>query len=187
MGTGLHEVNNPSRLFLQERPDASSGSVVLPCLEGSRPLLVELQALVGQSPFGMPRRTAIGFDPNRVSLLVAVLGKRMGLEMGGQDIFVNVAGGLAVDEPAADLAVVAAMISSFMDRPVARHMVLFGEIGLSGEIRGVNQPELRLKEAQKLGFTKCILPKSNRSGLAPLFEMELIGVDKVKELREVLF
>jgi len=187
MGSGLQEVNNPSRLFLEERPEASSGSVVLPCLEGSRPLLVELQALVGQSPFGIPRRTAIGVDANRVSLLVAVLGKRMGLEMGGQDIFVNVAGGLRVDEPAADLAIVAAMISSFTDRPVARRMTIFGEIGLAGEIRGVNQPELRLKEAQKLGFTKCILPKSNLAGLAPGVEMELVGVDKVKGLLEVLF
>jgi len=187
LGSGLQEVNNPSRLFLEERPEASSGSVVLPCLEGSRPLLVELQALVGQSPFGIPRRTAIGVDANRVSLLVAVLGKRMGLEMGGQDIFVNVAGGLRVDEPAADLAIVAAMISSFTDRPVARRMTIFGEVGLAGEIRGVNQPELRLKEAQKLGFTKCILPKSNLAGLAPGIEMELVGVDKVKGLREVLF
>jgi DNA repair protein RadA/Sms len=160
---------------------------VLPCLEGSRPLLVELQALVGPSPFGLPRRTAVGFDPNRVSLLVAVLGKRMAMEMGGQDIFVNVAGGLRVDEPAADLAVVAALISSFTDRPVARHMVIFGEIGLSGEIRGVNQPELRLKEAQKLGFTKCLLPKSNLTGLAPLFEMQLIPVESVKGLMQVLF
>ncbi|RPI78712.1 MAG: DNA repair protein RadA [Desulfobacteraceae bacterium] len=187
LGSGLQEVNNPSRLFLEERPEASSGSVVLPCLEGSRPLLVELQALVGQSPFGIPRRTAIGVDANRVSLLVAVLGKRMGMEMGGQDIFVNVAGGLRVDEPAADLAIVAAMISSYTDRPVARRMAIFGEIGLAGEIRGVNQPELRLKEAQKLGFTKCILPKSNLAGLGPGVEMELVGVDKVKGLLEVLF
>ena len=186
-GTGLEEVGNPSRIFLEERPQDASGSVVLPCLEGTRPVLVEIQALVGPSPLGMPRRTAIGVDQNRISLLVAVLGKRMGIEMGDQDIFVNVAGGLRVDEPAVDLGIVAAMCSSFLDRPVDMNMIVFGEVGLSGEIRGVNQPELRLKEAKKLGFSRCILSKSNLEGRGDIRDMELIGVGSVGELMDVLF
>jgi DNA repair protein RadA/Sms len=185
--TGLYEVGNPSRIFLEERPEGASGSVVIPCLEGTRPLLVEIQALVGPSPLGMPRRTAIGVDHNRISLLVAVLGKRMGIEMGDQDIFVNVAGGLRVDEPAADLAIVSAMISSFLDRPVDKNMVVFGEVGLAGEIRAVSQAELRIKEAKKLGFSRCILSRSNLEGCSLTGGIELVGVDSVKSLLDVLF
>jgi DNA repair protein RadA/Sms len=185
--TGLAAVGNPSRIFLEERPESTSGSVVIPCLEGTRPLLLEIQALVGPSPLGMPRRTAVGVDHNRISLLVAVLGKRIGLEMGDQDIFVNVAGGLRVDEPAADLGIVCAMISSFLDRPVDKNLVVFGEVGLAGEIRGVSQPELRIKEAAKLGFTRCLLSKSNLEGCAHITGMELIALDSVKGLMEVLF
>jgi DNA repair protein RadA/Sms len=184
---GLEEVGNPSRLFLEERPQGSSGSVVLPCLEGTRPVLLEIQALVGPSPLGMPRRTAIGVDHNRISLLVAVLGKRMGLEMGDQDIFVNVAGGLRVDEPAADLAIVSAMISSFLDRSVNEDLVVFGEVGLAGEIRGVNQPDLRIREAAKLGFKRCLLSRSNLECSVSSWGMELLGVDSVKGLLDVLF
>ena len=185
--SGLEEVGNPSRIFLEERPEETSGSVVFPCLEGTRPVLVEIQALVGPSPLGMPRRTAVGVDHNRISLLVAVLGKRMGMEMGDQDIFVNVAGGLKVDEPAADLGIVSAMISSFLDRSVDRDMVIFGEVGLAGEIRGVSQPDLRIKEAKKLGFTKCLLSKSNMEGHGPFDGMELVGVGSIRELMDVLF
>jgi DNA repair protein RadA/Sms len=185
--TGLEEVGNPSRIFLEERPEGASGSVVIPCLEGTRPLLVEVQALVGPSPLGMPRRTAIGVDHNRISLLVAVLGKRMGIEMGDQDIFVNVAGGLRVDEPAADLGIVTAMISSFLDRPVDKGLVIFGEVGLAGEVRGVSQPEMRIKEAGKLGFSRCLLSKSNMEGCPSLDGMELVGVESVKGLVDVLF
>jgi len=185
--TGLEEVGNPSRIFMEERPEGASGSVVIPCLEGTRPVLVEIQALVGPSPFGMPRRTAIGVDPNRISLLVAILGKRMGLEMGDQDIFVNVAGGLKVDEPAADLGIVSALVSSFLDRPVDMTMVAFGELGLAGEIRGVSQPELRIKEAKKLGFRKCLLSKSNMEGCGHFADMELVGIDSVRNLTEFLF
>ena len=185
--SGLHEVGNPSRIFLEERPDGASGSVVFPCLEGTRPLLVEIQALVGPSPFGMPRRTAVGVDHNRISLLVAVLGKRVGMEMGDQDIFVNVAGGLRVDEPAADLGIVSAMISSFLDRPVDNNMVVFGEVGLAGEVRGVSQAELRIKEAKKLGFSRCILSRSNLEGCNPMSGMDLVGIESVKALMEVLF
>jgi len=185
--TGLEEVGNPSRIFLEERPGGVAGSVVIPCMEGTRPVLVEIQALVGPSPLGMPRRTAIGVDHNRISLLVAVLGKRMGVEMGDQDIFVNVAGGLKVDEPAADLGIVSAMLSSFLDKPVDTNMVIFGEIGLAGEIRGVNQPESRIKEAKKLGFSRCLLSKSNMEGCETVSDFELVGVDSVKELMDELF
>jgi DNA repair protein RadA/Sms len=185
--TGLEEVGNPSRIFLEERPERASGSVVIPCLEGTRPLLLEIQALVGPSPLGMPRRTAVGVDHNRISLLVAVLGKRIGLEMGDQDIFVNVAGGLRVDEPAADLGIVCAMISSFLDRPVDKNLAVFGEVGLAGEIRGVSQPELRINEAAKLGFTRCLLSKSNLEGCSRITGVELTALDSVKGLMEALF
>jgi DNA repair protein RadA/Sms len=185
--TGLEEVGNPSRIFLEERPEGASGSVVIPCLEGTRPILLEVQALVGQSSLGMPRRTAIGVDHNRISLLVAVMGKRMGMEMGDQDIFVNVAGGLKVDEPAADLGIVSAIISSFLDRPVSVETVIFGEIGLAGEIRGVTQPELRINEAKKLGFTRCLLSKSNMEVCESVSGIELVGIDSVKGLVDILF
>lgn len=184
---GLTEVGNPSRLFLQERPSNVPGSVVIPCLEGSRPVLVEIQALVGTSPLGVPRRTAIGVDSNRISLLVAVLSKRMGLELGDQDIFVNVAGGLKLEEPGTDLAVVSAMMSSFLNRPLDLELVVFGEVGLAGEIRGVSQPELRLREAQKQGFTRCLLAPSNLEGLPPTSGMELTAVGSMQELHDLLF
>jgi DNA repair protein RadA/Sms len=184
---GLEEVGNPSRIFMEGRPEGVSGSVVIPCLEGTRPVLVEIQALVSPSPLGMPRRTAIGVDHNRISLLVAVMGKRMGIEMADQDIFVNVAGGLRVDEPAADLGVVSALISSFLDRPVESDMAVFGEVGLAGEIRGVSQPELRVKEAKKLGFKKCLLAKSNLKACRSLTCMDLVGISSVKGLMEALF
>jgi DNA repair protein RadA/Sms len=184
---GLKEVMNPSRIFLEERQERAAGSVVIPCLEGTRPILVEIQALVGASPFGVPRRTAIGVDHNRVSLLVAVLGKRMGIEMGDQDIFVNVAGGLKVDEPAADLGIVSAMISSFLDKPVSPDMVVFGEIGLAGEVRGVSQPELRIKEAKKLGFNRCLLSDSNKENCVSVSNMKMVGIESVRGLMDVLF
>ncbi|MBW2144345.1 MAG: DNA repair protein RadA [Deltaproteobacteria bacterium] len=185
--SGLEEVGNPSRIFLEERPQAVSGSVVIPCLEGTRPLLVEIQALVGPSPLGMPRRTSVGLDHNRISLLVAVLGKRLGMELGDQDIFANVAGGLKVDEPAADLGIISAMMSSFLDRPVDRSLVMFGEVGLAGEIRGVSQPDLRIREAKKLGFSRCLLSRSNLEGSKPTTGMELTGIESIQELHEVLF
>jgi DNA repair protein RadA/Sms len=185
--TGLTEVGNPSRIFLEERPQDVPGSVVIPCLEGTRPVLVEIQALVGPSPLGMPRRTAIGVDHNRISLLVAVLGKKMGMELGDQDIFVNVAGGLRIEEPAADLGIVSAMMSSFLDRPVDRELVVFGEVGLAGEIRGVSQPDLRITEAEKLGFSRCVLSRSNFEGSNPPKGIELSCVGSIQELYECLF
>lgn len=184
---GLIEVGNPSRIFLEERPERIAGSVVIPCLEGTRPILVEIQALVTPSPLGMPRRTAIGVDHNRISLLTAVLGKRMGIGLGDQDIFVNVAGGLKVDEPAADLGIVSAMISSYLDKPAAPDMVFFGEVGLAGEIRGVSQPELRINEARRLGFQKCCLSRSNMDICKPVSNIELVGLDSVKDLLKNIF
>lgn len=159
--TGLQEVPNPSALFLNERPEGVSGSVVLPSVEGTRPLLVEVQALVCDSNLGSPRRTVTGVNPNRVSLILAVLEKRAGLHFADRDVFVNVAGGVRLDEPAADLAVALALVSSFMEAPVAPHLTAFGEIGLAGEIRGVDMARRRVGEAAKFGFTRCIVPKNN--------------------------
>jgi DNA repair protein RadA/Sms len=184
---GLEQVGNPSRIFLEERPENASGSVVIPCLEGTRPLLLEIQALVSTSPLGMPRRTTVGVDHNRISLLVAVLAKRIGIELGDQDIFVNVAGGMRVDEPAADLGIATAMISSFLNKPVDPEMVIFGEVGLAGEVRGVTQPETRIKEAEKMGFTKCILSKSNLEGCKSPHNIEMYGVNSVSDLMDILF
>src|SRR5512133_505681 len=156
---GLREVANPSELFLAERAEGATGSSVVASLEGSRPILVEVQALVSGSSFGTPRRTTMGIDHNRVSLLVAVLEKKVGLSLLAQDIFVNVAGGVKLDEPAADLAVMAALASSHMNRPIPPRAILFGEVGLAGEVRAVSRPELRVKEAARLGFTRCLLPQ----------------------------
>jgi DNA repair protein RadA/Sms len=185
--SGLEEVKDPSRLFLSERPINVPGSVVVPSLEGSRPILVELQALVSQTNFGVPRRTAMGVDSNRVSLLVAVLEKKAGLNLLNQDIFLNVAGGIRIDEPAVDLGIVAALAGSFLDRPILATTVLFGEVGLTGEIRAVSQSLLRIKEAQKLGFARCLLPKTNLEQTVKNPSMELIGIGSLQECLGILF
>jgi DNA repair protein RadA/Sms len=156
-------------------------------LEGTRPILVEIQALVSQSNFGMPRRTAIGVDHNRVSLLVAVLDRICGLHLGGSDIFINVAGGVRVEEPAVDLGVVAAMASSFLDRPVDPRTVIVGEVGLTGEVRAVSQMDIRVKEASRLGFNRCILPKTNMVSLSQTAKMETSAISSLKDLLENLF
>jgi DNA repair protein RadA/Sms len=184
---GLKEVPNPSAFFLAERPQNAPGSVVVASLEGTRPILVEIQALVSPSNLGMPRRTAIGVDHNRVSLLVAVLDKICGLHLGGSDIFINVAGGVRVEEPAVDLGVVAAMASSFLDRPVDARTVILGEVGLTGEVRAVSQMEVRVKEAARLGFSRCIVPKTNMASLTKLAKMEICTISSLKELLENLF
>src|SRR5918994_2134071 len=160
-GTGLRPVPNPSALFLAERPTATPGSAVLCCLEGSRPLLVEVQALVSSTSYGTARRMASRVDQNRLSLLLAVLEKRAGLNLTGEDVFVNVAGGMTVDEPAADLGVVAAVASSIRNRPVKDGTAVFGEVGLAGEIRGATQAPLRVREAAQMGFARCVLPPGN--------------------------
>jgi len=185
--SGLVEVRSPSEFFLAERALSASGSLVLPSMEGSRPILVEVQALVVSTNFGMPRRTAQGVDTNRVSLLAAVMEKRLGFHLFNQDIFLNIAGGMQVEEPAADLAVISAIASSFRDRPIDPEMVIFGEVGLGGEVRGISQPELRVKESMKLGFRRCLLPEQNREKMKAEKEIELIGVRTVQEAMEALF
>ena len=185
--SGLVQVHSPSEFFLSGRTEPASGSVVVPSIEGSRPILVELQALVVSTNFGVPRRTAQGVDTNRVSLLVAVMEKRLGMQMLNQDIFVNVAGGLKVDEPGADLGLVAAMASSFRNKLIPADMVVFGEVGLGGEVRGISQAEARIKESAKLGFKRCLLPRQNLDKLKNPQGFELIGVSSVQEAMNALF
>ncbi|HAX90739.1 MAG TPA: DNA repair protein RadA, partial [Rhodospirillaceae bacterium] len=193
---GLMEVHNPSALFLADRHGDTSGAAVFAGLEGTRPVLVEVQALVAPSSYGTPRRAVIGWDSGRLAMVLAVLEARCGVTFGNNDVYLNVAGGLKVTEPAADLAVAAALLSSLTGVPVPAEAVVFGEIGLSGEVRRVAQPELRLKEAAKLGFSQAILPKiegnaktkptsgigrteiNRLSGLLPLFQTE--NMDKRK-------
>lgn len=182
---GLAEVANPSELFLSERPLDAPGSVVTASLEGSRTLLVEIQALVTPSVYGTPRRTTIGVDSNRLALLVAVLEKKAGLHLGGQDIFLNVAGGARLNEPAADLAMMLAVASSHLDRPVPPHALVFGEVGLAGEVRAVTQPEPRIGEAAKLGFSQCVLPSGNLRRLSAGV-IQLQGVATVQEALRLL-
>ncbi|HXE80587.1 MAG TPA: DNA repair protein RadA [Vicinamibacterales bacterium] len=188
-GEGLRPVPNPSQLFLAERPVSTPGSVVLCCVEGSRPLLVEVQALVSSSTYGNARRTASGIDAARLSLLLAVLEKRAGLHLAGEDVFVNIAGGLQVDEPAADLSVAAAVASSLRNRPVAPGTAVFGEIGLAGEVRGTTQAALRVREAAQLGFRRCVMPRANLDPADRLMAesgCELVGVSALGEALDVL-
>lgn len=182
---GLAEVANPSELFLSERPLDAAGSVVTASMEGSRTLLVEIQALVTPSVYGTPRRTTIGLDANRLALLVAVLEKKAGLHLGGQDIFLNVAGGARLTEPAADLAMLLAVASSHLERPVNPDTVLFGEVGLAGEIRAVTQPEQRISEAVKLGFKGAVLPAGNLKRIEEK-RLELHGVSDVNDVLQIL-
>lgn len=184
---GLKPVGNPSEVFLQERPAGASGSVVTVCMEGTRPMLVEVQALVSGTKFGTGRRMAQGFDYNRTSLLIAVLEKRLGFQLAGDDVFVNVAGGLEIDEPAADLGVVAAIASSFRNLPIPPETAVFGEVGLTGEVRGVLQAQARAREAQTLGFKKLILPASNKKGLEKLLGIRVVGVRTLDEALDELF
>jgi DNA repair protein RadA/Sms len=179
---GLVEVPNPSAAFLAERPAGAAGSVVLATLEGSRPVLVEIQALVSRSGLAMPRRAAIGLDPGRVALLLAVLEKRMRLALHDQDVFLNVAGGLRIDEPAADLAVVTAVASSARGRAIAADVVVWGEVGLTGEVRGVGRADARLRESARQGFRRCILPASTARGLAPVDGTRAEGVAALDQL-----
>lgn len=184
---GLTEVSNPSELFLAERPEKSAGSAVVPALEGSRPILVELQALVSSSTFGTPQRTTIGLDHKRIALLVAILEKKVEFSIAGQDIFLNVAGGVRLDEPAVDLAAIAALASSHLNRPIEPQTVIFGEVGLTGEVRAVSRPELRVREAARLGFNRCVMPKGNLKNLDPPEGMTLVGVRHASEALEFIF
>jgi len=180
-GSGLQDVPDASRLFLSERPLNVSGSVVVPTVEGTRPLLVEVQSLVSSSTFGMPRRTADGVDLKRVQLVIAVLEKRVGLLLGNHDAYVKVAGGISVDEPAVDLGLAVALASSFRDCNTEANTVVFGEVGLAGEVRAVTQVEQRVREAEKMGFQRVILPKSNLKSFSMETHVELVGVETVME------
>lgn len=186
-GAGLMPVANPSQMFLQERPQNVAGSIVTACMEGTRPLLVEIQALVSGTRYGTGRRMTQGLDQNRVALLIAMLEKRASLQLTGDDVFVNIAGGLEVDEPAVDLGVVTAIVSSFKNMTVDPHTAVFGEVGLTGEVRGAMQASVRAREAQALGFKKIVLPASNVAGLERLLGVRVVGVRSVDEALEELF
>lgn len=183
---GLAEVRNPSEYMLSGRPKDACGCVVACTVEGTRPLMVEMQALVCNSNFGIPRRQATGVDFNRVNLLMAVLEKRLGLQMSGCDAYVNLAGGIRIQEPAVDLGMVMAIVSSFKNRPVDESTVVFGEVGLSGEVRAVSLAEQRLQEAVKLGFTTCVMPRANADMLKNTKNIKVIGVSNVQEAIELI-
>jgi len=184
---GLVEVENPSEYMLSGKPKGASGSVVACSVEGSRPILLEIQALVCRSNLGIPRRTAAGTDINRVNLLMAVLEKRLGLSMSSCDAYINIAGGIRMNEPAVDLGIVLAMISSYKDCAIPEDVICFGEVGLSGEVRAVNMAKQRVAEAKKLGFSTCILPKVSLKGLEDMKGIRLIGVENVQEaMRNIL-
>lgn len=183
---GLFEVENPSQVMLNGRPLDASGSVVVCSMEGTRPILIEIQALVCQSNFNLPRRTSVGIDYNRVNLLMAVLEKRAGLMLAGNDAYVNLAGGMRLNEPAIDLGIIVALVSSFKNVPVDAHTIIFGEVGLAGEVRGVSMAAQRVKEAAKMGFTTCILPKINCEGMEEVKGMKLVGVQNISEVLSFL-
>jgi len=184
---GLVQVKNPSEIFLAERPLDEPGSVVLPSVEGTRPILVEVQALVSPTNLGTARRTAIGTDPQRLSLLCAVLEKKCGLDLYGNDIFLNIAGGIRIDEPALDLGVICALASSLMEKPISSATVVCGEVGLAGEVRAIGHVDVRVKEAERLGFTRFVLPRGNRERITWNPKIELSGVSTLQEFLEVVF
>lgn len=178
---GLVEVENPSEFMLNGRPVNASGSVVACAIEGTRPMLMEIQALVCKSSFGMPRRTAAGLDYNRVNLLMAVLEKRAGIPLSDYDAYVNIAGGIRLNEPAADLGIVMAMVSSYRNKPVAEDTIMFGEVGLSGEVRAVTMPEQRVAEAKKLGFKTCVVPVVSAEAVREVKGIQIIGIRTLQE------
>jgi DNA repair protein RadA/Sms len=184
---GLIPVHNPSSIFLLERENISPGSAVVCALEGTRPLLVEIQALVVATQYGAARRVATGIDYNRISVLMAMLEKRLGIQMNGCDIYANTAGGLEVDEPGADLGIFAAILSSFRNRPLPPHTVLMGELSLSGDVRPISQVQVRVRESAAMGFTKCILPAGNLPLMEPVEGIELIPIKTVAQVSDLLF
>lgn len=179
--SGLEEVKNPSEFMLSGKPEHASGSVVACAMEGTRPMLMEIQALICKTNFGMPRRTAAGLDYNRVNLLMAVLEKRLGLPLSNYDAYVNIAGGIRMNEPAADLGIVMAIVSSYKNRPISEKTIVFGEVGLSGEVRAVSMPGQRVAEACKLGFQTCIMPEVSKRMLKNVKGIEIIGVKTVNQ------
>ncbi|MGD9080526.1 MAG: DNA repair protein RadA [Desulfobacterales bacterium] len=184
---GLDEVANPSAVFLSERPANAPGSAVTASMEGTRPILVELQALASSTSFGTPRRTILGLDPNRVALLAAVMEKQLGMHLMGYDIFMNVAGGVKVIEPAVDMAIVSAIASSFLDKPVPDGTVVLGEVGLAGEVRAIGQVDIRLAEIKKMGFNRCLVPDGNLKRIHDIDGIEVSGIKKVSDAVDTLF
>lgn len=182
---GLAEVANPAGLFLEDRDGVAAGSLIGACMEGNRPIMVEFQALVAKTPYGMPRRTAVGFDYNRVNMLLAILERRLGLDFGMYDAYVNVVGGMRITEPAADLAVTAALVSSYRNRPVPKGVLCFGEVGLTGEVRRVSAPERRIMDGINLGFTRFIVPDSQLR--LPKVDAQIIRVKTLEQALQALF
>ena len=178
---GMLEITNPSSILITERNDNPAGSVIVASMEGTRPLLVELQALTTPSVFGIPKRTANGIDFNRLAVLIAVVEKRAGINLGGQDVYLNVVSGIKLAEPAVDLGIILACISSFKNISIPQDVVAIGEVGLTGEVRAVNMIEKRIKEAEKLGFKKCIIPESNKKLLKENYKLDIIGVRNINE------
>ena len=183
---GMTEILNPSSILISEREENPAGSVIVASVEGTRSLLVELQSLVTPSVFGLPRRTANGMDYNRLTLLIAVLEKKAGLMLGNQDVYLNVVGGIRLNEPALDLGIIMAVASSFKNKPIDKSCVAIGEVGLTGEIRAVNLIEKRLKEAEKLGFKKCIIPENNKKLLKEKYKLDIIGVKNINEVIKIM-
>ena len=183
---GMVEVLNPSSVLIEEREDVPPGSIIVASIEGTRPILVELQALTTMSVFGIPRRTANGIDYNRLTLLIAVLEKRAGLPLGGQDVYLNIVGGIKINEPALDLGTILSVCSSYKNIPIPKGTIAIGEVGLTGEVRAVNMIEKRVKEAEKLGFKTCILPESNKKLLKDKFNLDIIGVKNILEAMKYL-
>ena len=178
---GMCEITNPSDILISDREDNPSGSCIVATMEGTRPLLVELQALTAQTVFGYPRRTANGIDYNRLTLLIAVLEKKAGMMLSSQDVYLNVVGGLKVNEPAADLGIMMVTASSFKNIPIPKDMIILGEVGLTGEVRRINMIEKRVKEAEKLGFKTCLIPESNKKDLKDNYKLDIIGIRNVNE------
>ena len=178
---GMCEITNPSDVLISEREDNPAGSCIVACMEGTRPMLVELQALTTQSVFGFPKRTANGIDFNRLAILIAVIEKKTGLSLGSQDVYVNVVGGLRLTEPSVDLGIIMVVSSIYKNKPISKDCVIIGEVGLTGEVRRVNMIEKRIKESEKLGFKKCIIPESNKKLLKDNFKLDIIGVKDVQE------
>ena len=182
---GMVEVTNPSEILISERDGNPSGSLVMATMEGTRPMLIEVQALLAPTPFGLPKRTGIGIDYNRLALLMAVLEKRGGLSISNQDAYVNIVSGIKVNEPAADLGIALAVASSYKNVPISKDLVAIGEIGLTGEVRSVSSVEKRIKEAEKLGFKTCIVPENSKKQLKIETKIKIIGVKDVREALKV--
>ena len=178
---GMCEITNPSDILISERKENQAGSCIVSSIEGTRAILIEMQALTTQSIFGIPKRTANGTDYNRLALLIAVLEKRAGMMLGGQDIYLNLVGGIRVNEPSIDLGMIMSVASSFKNVSIPRDMVIIGEVGLTGELRRINLIDKRLKEAEKLGFKSCIIPESNKKDLKEKYKLDIIGVSNINE------